>query len=165
MYINFSEIADSSRIWVYQADRTLNNTDIQTIKTFLIPKLEGWAAHQQPLLASFTVLENRFVVVAVDENESLPSGCSIDKSTHWLRELGTILHIDFFDRSMAFLDKNETLQTVQITEVKQVILEGKVSPNTLIYNNLVKIKIDLKNNFKIKAADAWLKRFFKTEMA
>ena len=162
MYIPFNTLPDSARIWIYQANRMLQANDALAISDFLTPQIQDWLAHQQPLLASFKIIENRFVVIAVDENESLPSGCSIDKSTHWLQQLGAKLNIDFFDRSVAYLE-DETIKTLPVNAIKAAILENQIEPNTLIFNNLVKTKAEFENSWKVAALDSWVKRFFKLQ--
>ena len=67
MYIDFDKLPDKARVWVYQANRPLTDGDVKTIEEAFQPALNQWAAHGQPLLASAQVVENRFVVVGVDE--------------------------------------------------------------------------------------------------
>ena len=162
MYIPFNTLPDSARIWIYQANRTLQANDALAISDFLTPQIQDWSAHQQPLLASFKIIENRFVVIAVDENESLPSGCSIDKSTHWLQQLGAKLNIDFFDRSVAYLE-DETIKTLPVNAIKAAVLENQIEPNTLIFNNLIKTKAEFESSWKVSASESWVKRFFKLQ--
>ena len=100
------------------------------------------------------------MVIAVDENESLLSGCSIDKSTHWLQQLGAKLNIDFFDRSVAY-PEDETIKTPPVNAIKAAVLENQIEPNTLIFNNLVKTKAEFENSWKVSASESWLKRFFR----
>ncbi|RYF58255.1 MAG: hypothetical protein EOO39_34485, partial [Cytophagaceae bacterium] len=80
MYVDFDKLPDTARVWVYQADRPLSDGEVNTISESLQQALNQWAAHGQPLLASAQVIENRFVVIGVDESYTLPSGCSIDAS-------------------------------------------------------------------------------------
>lgn len=50
--------------------------------------LNQWAAHGQALLASSKVIDNRFIIIGVDEGFHVPSGCSIDASVRSLQEIG-----------------------------------------------------------------------------
>jgi hypothetical protein len=160
MFIPFSRINPSARVWVYQANRNLTDAEVQTIEAALEPALDTWAAHGSPLLASAQVAENRFVIIAVDEDHTLPSGCSIDASTHFLQAIGRQLSADFFDRSPAFINTNGTLETVPMAGIKTAVLTGKIMQETTVFNTLASTKAEFLADWKRTAGDTWLKRYF-----
>jgi hypothetical protein len=145
MYISFEQIPSSARIWIYQANRAITDSERHEIENTLKPAVSQWAAHGASLLASVKVLHNRFVIIALDENQNEASGCSIDASTRWFKELGNRLNIDFFDRSQAYVDES-----------------GLISPDTIIFvnNNNIHTLADLAGQWKVKASESYLKRFF-----
>ena len=161
MYIDFDKVPKNARVWVYQANRQLADNEIVTIENFLKPAINQWAAHGASLLASAKILYNRFVIIALDQSQNEASGCSIDASTHWFRELGEALNLDFFDRSQAYLDGNE-IKTFSVFQAKKVVENELISPETIIFNNNTLATLsDLSNKWKIKAIEASvLKRFF-----
>lgn len=164
MYIPFSQLPDDARLWVYQANRPLTDADVQSIDESLQPALNQWAAHGQPLLASAQVVANRFVVIAVDEGHSLPSGCSIDASTHFLKTIGQQLSgnspVDFFDRSAAYLEPNGEVLTLALPTLKDAVMDGRLTPNTTVFNTLVNTKGDFAANWMKPASQTWLNRYF-----
>ena len=161
MYISFEQIPQSARIWIYQANRTLTNAEVSEVETTLKPAVTQWAAHGASLLASVKVLNNRFVVIALDENQNQASGCSIDASTRWFKELGNRLNIDFFDRSQAYIDGDE-IKAFSIFQPKKAIESGLISADTILFvnNNNLHTLADLSNNWQVKASESYLKRFF-----
>ena len=163
MYINFDQLPDNARLWVYQANRPLTTTDVLTIEKALQPALNGWAAHGEPLLASAKVVDNRFVVVAVDENHHLPSGCSIDASVNFLRQIGQQLAVDFFDRSAAVAGADGQVQTLALPAIKAAVANGLIAPDTTVFNTLVKTKAEFLTNWRVRADETWLKRYFLTK--
>ncbi|GHB51870.1 hypothetical protein [Persicitalea jodogahamensis] len=165
MYIRFDDIDFDSRLWIYQADRSLTDQEVSLINQTLEAAIDGWEAHNQSLLASGKVFHNRFVVLAVDESHEMPSGCSIDKSVHWLQELGGRLNVDFFDRSVAYLDASKAVQTLPVAAVKQAIADEVLFSNTPVFDNLVSTKAQWMKRWKVPADQTWLKRFFKEENA
>lgn len=161
MYISFEQIPQSARIWIYQANRTLTDAEISDIETTLKPAVSQWAAHGASLLASVKVLHKRFVVIALDENQNEASGCSIDASTRWFKELSNRLNIDFFDRSQAYLDGDQ-IKTFSIFQPKKAIENGLITADTILFvnnNNLHKLA-DLSTQWKVRASESYLKRFF-----
>lgn len=161
MYVDFDKIPQDARIWVYQANRQLTDNEANTIESYLKSAVNQWAAHGAALLASAKVLHNRFVIIALDQNMNEASGCSIDASTRWFKELGEALNIDFFDRSQAYLDGNE-IKTFSVFQYKKAVESGLVSPETIIFNNITLATLsDLNSKWQIKAIEApTLKRFF-----
>lgn len=161
MYVNFEKLPDAARIWVYQANRSLTDGEVKTIEEALQLALGQWAAHGQPLLASARVMENRFVVIGVDEGYSVPSGCSIDSSVRTLQNIGYQVGIDFFDRSAAIRLANGAVQTYTLPTLKAAVTNGLITPDTIVFNTLVNTKAEFLANWQIKAIDSWLKRYFK----
>ena len=162
MWIDFDKLPDEARVWVYQANRPLSDGDVVVINQALQPALSQWAAHGQALLASAQVIKNRFVVVGVDEGYNLPSGCSIDSSVRTLRQLGESLGIDFFDRSAAILATDGAVQTIELPVIKAAVSSGDVTPETTVFNTLVKTKAEFLTNWRLRAENSWLKRYFKS---
>jgi hypothetical protein len=166
MYVDFDKIPQNARIWVYQANRQLTDNEVVTIDNYLKPIVGQWAAHGASLLASAKVLYNRFVIIALDQSQNDASGCSIDASTRWFKELGEQLNIDFFDRSQAYFDGDE-IKTFSVFQSKKAIENELISPETIIFNNISLATLgDLSNKWQMKAIDApTLKRFFVKNLA
>lgn len=165
MYIPFDEINFDARLWIYQANRTLTDQEVSLLTQTLTASLDGWAAHGHQLLSSVKVFHHRFVIIAVDESVELPSGCSIDTSTHWLQELGGRLHVDFFDRSVVYLNGAGEIQTVPVSGVKQAVADEEICSGTLVFDNLVVTKAQWMKRWKVPADQTWIKRYFKEEKA
>lgn len=164
MLLDFDQQPDHARVWIYQSNRPLTDAEVAFVQTFLEAQTTQWAAHGQPLAGSVRVLHHRFVVVAVDETQALPSGCSIDASTRWLKDLGAEMHLDFFDRSVAFL-QNDAVQTLPISMVKKAVAEGRLTPETTVFNTLVPTLGEFRKSWQVPAAESWLGRFFQKQTA
>lgn len=161
MLIPFNKMPDHARVWVYQADRNLSDAEIQYIQQSLGVQINNWAAHGEALVGSATILHNRFVIVSVDENHNQVSGCSIDTSTNWLKNLGIEMNLNFFDRSVAYLQGDE-IKTVEMLKIKASVADGVLMPDTLIFNNLVPNMGEFKQAWNISAGKSWMKRYFQT---
>ena len=170
MYIDFEKLPDTARVWVYQANRSLTDSEVTTTQEMLKPALSTWAAHGQPLLASAQVINNRFVVMGVDEGYTLPSGCSIDASVRMVQEIGRQLTVDdeavdFFDRSAAVLLADGSVQTFALPLLKTAVSNAVITPDTVVLNTLVQTKAEFLTDWHIRAANSWLKRYFKSVAA
>lgn len=84
----WDRLADSSRLWVYVADRLLSQEECDQAAEVLEAFTSEWAAHGSDLTASWKLQGARVVVIGLDETQAGASGCSIDASVHCMQRLG-----------------------------------------------------------------------------
>lgn len=156
---NRSLTADS-RIWIYQADRFLNDQEIININEKLEGLLAQWNTHGKPLTAEAWVEERLFLILAVDESKQYASGCSIDQSTNFIRTIGNRLNIDFFNRmNFVYQDEEGQPQIVSDKELPKLYENGTVCDQTCFYDTTLQKKGDW-NDQKLKPLkDSWHRRF------
>ena len=96
-------LPEGARVWMYTANRVLTDTECKAVQTALSAFRESWAAHGSPLRSESAILLNQVVVLAVDEEPQIATGCSIDASVEALRGLNeaapTLADLDVLDRS------------------------------------------------------------------
>lgn len=112
---NFSP---TSRVWYYLADRALDGTESDYIQN----KLEEfvnvqWKSHGSKLNATGVLLCNQLIALSVDDASLGASGCSIDSSVKFIKELGAELKVDFFNRMFVLISKDKEIQRVHISEL------------------------------------------------
>lgn len=156
MVVEFKDIADSSRLWVYQLNRELTTLEKEYLSTQSTSFLETWAAHGTGLIASYSIVENRFLLVAADESKANASGCSIDSLTHFLQDMQQQMKIDFFGRSSIIYTIDGQLKSMPFVEFRDKLTSGEISSDTPMYNTVLKQKGQLKEEFKIPAKESWL---------
>lgn len=162
MYVAFDDISDQARIWIYQADRRISEQEQQLIKEAGKHFLNNWAAHGQGLQASISMQLDHFVIIAVDNAVQLPTGCSIDQSVQFMTALGQKLGIDFFNRTRVSVWGENSVLLKDLNQIKREVADGVIKKETMIFNNLVATKADLKH-WKVAAIDSWLARYFKAQ--
>lgn len=162
MYVPFEQMKDSSRLWVYQSNRFLSDEEANYLKNAVSDFLENWTAHGHPLLCSFLLEENVFLILAVDEESYSASGCSIDSSVHALKGIQQQIGVDLFLRDFVVFKAGDTLVKVPLTEIKSKAAAGEIGPDSLVFNTLVDSKAKLNNEWLVPAGSTWLKRYFKT---
>ncbi|UZR93688.1 hypothetical protein [Chondrinema litorale] len=161
MYIQFSELPASSRVWVYQSNRKFDPKEQNIVEDLLTNFISRWQSHGAELKGSFKIMYQQFIVLAVDTTTNLPSGCSIDSSVAALKEIEKTLNVDLFDRmNIAFLEENNHIYTFNFREIEEAINSGKVIPQTITFNNLVDTKEKFENEWLITASNSWLKKYF-----
>jgi anti-sigma28 factor (negative regulator of flagellin synthesis) len=154
------EMPDHSRVWVYQTNRALSKEEAGAIQEAGVSFVSNWQAHQKDLQASFEVLKDRFVLIAVDEEKQEATGCSIDRSVHFLQGLEKQLGIKLFDRTQVVYMVEGELREARLAEIKEKIAKGEIQKDTLTFNNLVQSKKEWKEKWMIPAQESWLSRYF-----
>ena len=156
MVVAFDTITDNSRIWIYQLNKELAQFEIDFLSGRVEDFLESWAAHGSGLVAAFTIVENRFLIIAADESSANASGCSIDSLTHFLKDMQQQMDIEFFDRSEIVYKEEGKISSMPFVDFRNNILSGKTSPETQIFNTVLQQKGQLKDRFLIAAEDSWV---------
>ena len=55
MYIPYNELPNSARVWVYQADRTFTQEEIEVISARALLFIDQWTRHGEDLKGSFAI--------------------------------------------------------------------------------------------------------------
>jgi hypothetical protein len=147
-------------VWIYQANRPLSAAEVAEVQPHLVRFVEEWTSHGQRLQASADILHRQFLVLANNEDVNSPSGCSIDASVRFVKELEQHLGVSFFDRTqLAFLQEDQ-VKLVPLNQVKEKIAQGEVAENSLYFDNLVSDYGKLRTAWLKPARESWLARYF-----
>jgi hypothetical protein len=163
MLVPFESLSDQARVWIFPSSRVLTTDEIVYIKESGAKFVEQWTAHGKDLLGSISVRENRFILLAVDETQALASGCSIDKSVHFIQLLEKELQLSLTDRAQVQYVKDDEVEQVHFTQIKPLIESGDIQMTTPVYNNMVQTKRELELKWLQEAESTWLKKYFPTE--
>lgn len=160
MYVQFDLMPKDSRVWIYQADRKLGPNEVEWLSKCSNIFCEQWSAHGQELKTSYKVFYDQFLILTVDEEASLPSGCSIDSSVHLINQAQDKIGVSFFDRlKVAFMEDDDVI-TNPLAEIKTKIALGEISKSTSTFNNLVSTIGELETNWKVPVGESWLAKYF-----
>ena len=156
MYTNFDTLPDTSRIWIYQSDRILTETEVDEINAHAQSFVEQWTAHEQTLKAGFKIFHSIFLVLAADENHNDASGCSIDKSVHFIQAMEKKFNLSLFNRLNVVYDDGTTKNIVHISKLKMLLAENKITDSISIFSNTITTKNELNENWLVKVKDSWV---------
>ena len=123
----------------------MSEEEIQHLNHSLVDFVSSWQAHGNPLTADFCILHRCVIVVAVDELQEAPSGCSIDKVFHLLQSQKEKYDLDFFQRTLVWLIHENDICVLSKQEIQADIDSGKIHQNTLAIHMLANRLGDLKN--------------------
>jgi len=157
--VNDSTFSPDSRVWVYTSNRPLTGEESAFAQKKLDAFCQQWTAHNQALLAKAEVFEDQFLVLMVDETQAGASGCSIDKSVHFLEQLGEEIGAYFFERMrFAWVDEEGKMQFANRSEFIALAHSGSINPETLMANTMVQTKSELAEKWLVPFGKSWHKR-------
>ncbi len=161
MLIPFNELPDSSRVWIYQANRSFTETELEEITSRLEQFITAWTAHGANLKASFEIRYKRFIIIALDQELNAATGCSIDASVNFIQKLEKDFNVDLLDKMNVSYKQGEYVAYKSLIDFRKMAKEKAVSPNTIVFNNLVNNKAEYLNDWEVPASDSWHNRFIK----
>lgn len=155
MLIPFEQLPGTSRIWIFQSDKKLENKTIDLILQKSNSFLENWTAHNNELHAGATVLYNHFLILAVDENKNDASGCSIDKAFRFIQDLEKEFNISLLNRLNVAVMNEGKISVMNVSDLRTRLEKGELQ-NAKIFNNLIQQKAELDKNWLVPLKDSWL---------
>ncbi len=161
MLVSFESLPDTARVWIYQANRSLNTQEVEEVKSNLEYFLKDWTAHGSTLKAGYEIKYNRFITIALDQSIHGASGCSIDASVHFIQKLEKQYNIDLLDKMNVSYKQGEYIAYKSLTDFKKMAKQKAVSKNTIVFNNLVTNKLEYTNHWEVPASESWHNRFLK----
>jgi hypothetical protein len=159
MLVDFNELPDHSRIWIYQSNRGFSEGELQELEQSLTEFLKQWTAHGSDLHAGFEIKYNRFIVIGLDQSNASASGCSIDTSVHFIQGLEQRFQVELLDRMNVSFKQGEYVAYKSLQEFKKMAKEKAVSSNTIVFNNLVATKQEYLDSWEVPAGESWHSRF------
>ena len=147
-----------ARVWVFQSNRNLSDAEVKAIVNSGIEFTSEWTAHGASLKASFDVLYDRFVVIAIDEKQATASGCSIDKAVHFVKDLEDKFNLNFFDRMHVAYRKGNEIASCSLSEFEKLASENIVTESTIVFNNMVNTKASFDTEWEVPLKQSWQSR-------
>ena len=159
MLVNFDTLPENSRIWIYQSNRSFSEVELNEISSKLNVFLHTWVAHGADLKAGFEIKYKRFIVIALDQEKQLATGCSIDASVQFIQELERVYSVDLMDKMNVSYKQGEYVAYKTLTDFKKMAKNKAVSKNTIVFNNLVNSKSEYQEFWEVPASESWHSRF------
>jgi hypothetical protein len=132
--IDFSDLPDHGRLWVFPASRRLSLDESARLLSEADAFLDGWAAHGAPLVSGRVMVEGHFLLVGVDEDAEAPSGCSIDALVNRLTELGQEQGVTLVEHAPVWYRKGDTVCAVSRPEFRARVAAGDVDLDTPVFD-------------------------------
>ena len=159
MLADFNDLPETSRVWVYQANRSFSEEEHTELRSLLDEFITQWTAHGSQLKAGYDLPYNRFIVIALDQSLASASGCSIDASVRFIQDLEEKFEVELLDKMNVSYKQGEFIAYKPLQDFRKMAKDKAVSGNTIVFNNLVTNKHEYLNHWEVPASESWHKRF------
>lgn len=159
MLVDFSDLPNTARIWIYQCNRSFSESELYELHELTDEFLTQWTAHGADLKAGYEMPYDRFIVIGLDQSLNSASGCSIDASVHFIQGLEQKYEVDLLDKMNVSYKQGEFVAYKSLKDFKKMAKERAVSKNTVVFNNLVATKQEYLEHWEVPASESWHARF------
>ena len=159
MLVDFKTLPETSRVWIYQANRSFTDEELEEINTKLSHFLSDWSSHGKGLQAGFEIKYKRFIVIALNQDIHTATGCSIDASVAFIQELEKDYNVDLLDKMNVSFKQGDFVAYKPLKDFRKMAKDKAVSKNTIVFNNLVTNIAEYKDGWEVPASESWHGRF------
>jgi hypothetical protein len=161
MLVDFNTLPEESRVWIYQANRSFSEQELEEIQSKLNVFIENWTAHGSDLQSGYVIKYKRFIVFGLNQNLNNATGCSIDASVHFIQQLEKEYNVDLMDKMNVSYKQGDFVAYKTLTDFRKMAKDKAVSKNTIVFNNLVTTIAEFNENWEVPASESWHNRFLK----
>ncbi len=157
MKIEESDIIETNdyKVLIYPASRPFTAKESKAIVEKLYDFLGTWAAHGNPLSSSFKIEKNQFIIIVVDEEKEMASGCSIDALNGIMRELDSEFQLGLFDRMKASYLENGEVKTMKLHDFRQAVKNNEISKDIEVFDFSKNTYISFLSDFLLPLQRSW----------
>ena len=154
----FSNLDPDSKVWIFQSTVKLNSKEEFFLKKELDVFLDQWKSHGNNLKADYILFKSHFIIISVDKFFFEASGCSLDKLFKKIKDLGSFLDKDFFQRDYIFFELlDQKIQNLKIREFKDSLSHNIINP-LVIYDNSIHLLNQLREGWR-KDIVSWKSKY------
>jgi hypothetical protein len=136
--VSFDSLPDSARVWIFGSDKRLSDDAAEALMRDVGDHLAEWKAHGEPLTVGSQLLDDRFLVVAVDQSTAGASGCSIDGLFRVLQTVQSKLGLNLVGGGRLFYrDGKGEVQCAPRADLDELRASGAITPDTVVFDTTI----------------------------
>lgn len=159
MFVDYTEISEDAKVWIYPSNRKFYPTEIPEIEQKLKSFAENWKKEDENFKVSYQFLYNRFIVLVADDENATITNADIDASVSFILELQETYKVELLDKMNVCFKQGEFVQYKELKDFKKLVKNRAVTGKTTIFDNLITNNHDFKNFWEVPIADSWYNRF------
>lgn len=160
MLIPYHQLPENAKIWIYQSSRNFNVEEVAELSIEIENFVEAWQSHQIPVYGFGSLYYRRFIVLFADEDKVNVSGCSIDSSVKFIKEMEQKYQVNFFDRmKICYKIQEQMVGSFSMLEIENYLAQEKIKKDTIVFNNLVQTKIEFEQKWEVSIENSLFSKY------
>ncbi|MFM9423464.1 MAG: hypothetical protein RIR06_1925 [Bacteroidota bacterium] len=157
---NMNSRNQDDRIWIFCSSTELSQETQEHLLKSVSNFLMTWNNHGNQLFGKCWIELNQILIVSLDEEKMLASGCSIDKLNRMIQQFSAEQNIHLFDRLIVFYKENEALKTTPLSHFWALRKANVVTDSTYVLDTTI-TNLGEWNSSKWKEfQNSWHKKMF-----
>ena len=161
MFVNFDEISETAKVWVYPSSRKFYPNELGQIEEKIEEFLAGWKSDDDAFKASYQFLYQRFIILVAENETAALKVQDIDASVAFIIGLQEEFDVVLLDKMNVCFKQGEFVQYKELADFKKLLKNKAVTAKTIVFDNLISTKDDLENHWELPIEDSWYGRFLK----
>lgn len=126
--LNISSIPENARVWTYAFSKPLSAIQLEWLEKTTEAFTANWKAHGHQLKAGHLIIDQIFLVLYVDESHQAATGCSIDDSVAFIKQIGDHFKSDLTDKMRIYFRRSRDagIDFIPFTKCKQIAEAGEL---------------------------------------
>lgn len=154
------ELPGNSRLYIFHITPVPDSSVRTSIAELTENFLNEWTAHKAELHTAFEILHDRFLLIAINEDQVQASGCSLDSLHRFIKSLENQFSINLLDRMRVAYRNGDDIISSSLSELKIEIDNNRIDGDTIVFNTLFEKKGDLGTSFEMPLRLTWLNNYF-----
>jgi len=162
MLVDYASLPETSKVFIYPSSRKFYEKELEELNSFLNDFLKNWKNLEEPLMTSYQIKYNRFIVITTNpKNGNTLNTLTIDVLVQFIIKLQERYNVILLDKMNACFKQGNFVQYKDLKEFKKLVKNKAVSTKTIVFDNLVQTKADFNEFWEIPITESWYARFLK----
>ena len=159
MLVSFESLSESAKTWVYPASRKFYSNELEDLENKIKAFVSSWKSDDPEFKASYQFLYDRFVIILAEDPNGKLTNQDLDAVVGFILKLQTDYEIELLDRMNVCFKQGEFVQYKEIKEFKKLLKNKSVSAKTIVFDNLIQTKEELRHFWEVPITESWYNRF------
>jgi hypothetical protein len=154
--VEFDALPNDARVWVFAADRPLNDEQSTRLLREVDDFLSEWHAHSLPLQCARAWRDARFLAIGVDQSSAGASGCSVDGLFRLFKTLAPSLGASFLSGGTVYWrEPGGAVRAGSRKEFTAAASAGQITGATRVFDTAVTSAEGWRQGFEVRASETW----------
>ncbi|MFT7155817.1 MAG: hypothetical protein ACI8Q1_000820 [Parvicella sp.] len=146
---------EAKKVWIYASTRDFTAQELSFIENNSTAFLSSWESHGSKVPGDITIHDNRFIVVFAGDCGDSMCGRAQDSQVNLIKTLEATLQVGLLDRRQVQFLQNDSINSLSLIDFKNEISKGKVTAETIVYNNTISNGEQFPKEWKVQLSDSW----------